>query len=183
MLWTYSKVILEHFLNFGCSLNCNACFTWCNVGFAWHSIITQVGKLLKHVIFLFFQSICTHYMYVSICFESDKFSFFLSLTSFAYVNFFFRKKWWAVLVMFTWIDWILTWKFNQSSVLMQNNDNFKQLLFSKKHSCIWHRSVVVYFCKPISRHPRDVISCREWEAARIFTQELYLHFSRWSLGV
>ena len=26
MLWTYSKVILEHFLNFGCSLNCNACF-------------------------------------------------------------------------------------------------------------------------------------------------------------
>ena len=34
--------------------------------------------------------------------------------------------------MFTWIDWNLTWKFNQSSVLMQNNDNFKQLLFCKK---------------------------------------------------
>ena len=43
-----------------------------------------------------------------------------------------RKKWWAVLVMFSWIDWNLTWKFNQSSVLMQNNDNFKQLLFCKK---------------------------------------------------
>ena len=29
--------------------------------------------------------------------------------------------------------------------------------------------------------PKDVISCREREAALIFTQELYLHFSRWSL--
>ena len=34
--------------------------------------------------------------------------------------------------MFTWIDWNLTWKFNQSSVLMQNSDNFKPLLFCKK---------------------------------------------------
>ena len=75
-------------------------------------------------------------MYVNICFEFDKFSFF-SLTSFAYVK---KKKgrkkekekWWAVLVMFTWIDWNLTWEFNDSSVLMQNNDNFKQLLFCKK---------------------------------------------------
>ena len=45
-------------------------------------------------------------------------------------------------IMFTWIDWNLTWKFNQSSVLMQNNDNFKQLLLCKKTSCILHRSVV-----------------------------------------
>ena len=30
------------------------------------------------------------------------------------------------------INWNLIWKFNQSSVLMQNNDNFKQLLFWKK---------------------------------------------------
>ena len=30
------------------------------------------------------------------------------------------------------IHWNLIWKFNQSSVLMQNNDNFKQLLFCKK---------------------------------------------------
>ena len=36
----------------------------------------------------FFQSICTHYMYVSICFEFDKVVFF-SLTSFAYVK---KKK-------------------------------------------------------------------------------------------
>ena len=43
-----------------------------------------------------------------------------------------KKNWWAVLVMFTWIDWNLTWKFNQSSVLMQNSDNFKQFLFCKK---------------------------------------------------
>ena len=77
-------------------------------------------------------------MYVSICFEFDK-VFFFSLTSFAYVKKKKRKekkrekkKWWAVLVMFTWIDWNLTWKFNQSSVLMQNNDNFKQLLLCKK---------------------------------------------------
>ena len=32
---------------------------------------------------IFFQSICTRYMYVSICFEFDKVVFF-SLTSFAY---------------------------------------------------------------------------------------------------
>ena len=85
-------------------------------------------------------------MYVSICFEFDKFFFFFSLTSFAYVKKekkeSKKKKGWAVLVMFTWIDWNLTWKFNQSSVLMQNNDNFKQLLFCKNPSCIWHRSVV-----------------------------------------
>ena len=36
----------------------------------------------------FFQSICTHYMYVSICFEFDK-VVFCSLTSFAYVK---KKK-------------------------------------------------------------------------------------------
>ena len=71
-------------------------------------------------------------MYVSICFEFDKNK--LSLTSFAYVK---KKKggekkWWAVLVMFTWTDWNLTWKFNQSSVFMQNNDNSKQLWFCKK---------------------------------------------------
>ena len=42
-----------------------------------------------------------------------------------------KMKWWTVLVTFTWIDWNLTWKFNQSSVLMQNSDNFKQLLFCK----------------------------------------------------
>ena len=80
--------------------------------------------------FLFFSEYL--YMYVSICFEFDQF-FFFSLTSFAYVKKKKRKKkWWAVLVMFTWIDWNLTWKFNQSPVLMQNNDNFKQLLFCKK---------------------------------------------------
>ena len=39
------------------------------------------------------------------------------------------------------------------------------------------------FCKPISRHPRDVICCREQEAALIFTQELNLHFSGQSLVV
>ena len=86
--------------------------------------------------FFFLQNICTHYMYVSICFEFDKFFvFFFSLTSFAYVKKKKReekKKWWAVLVMFTWTDWNLTWTFNQLSVLMQNNDNFKQLLFCKK---------------------------------------------------
>ena len=88
-------------------------------------------------------------MYLSICFEFDK-VFFFSLVYFFFFFFFFfflvwqvllmwrrkkgrkKKKWWAVLVMFTWIDWNLTWKFNQSSVLMQNNDNFKQLLFSKQ---------------------------------------------------
>ena len=47
-----------------------------------------------------------------------------------------RKKKWCtsneVLVMLTWIDWNLPGKFNQSSVLIQNNDNFKQLLFCKK---------------------------------------------------
>ena len=40
----------------------------------------------------FFMSICTHYMYVSICFEFDKlllFCFVLSLMSFAYVK---KKK-------------------------------------------------------------------------------------------
>ena len=100
--------------------------------------------------------------------------FFFSLTSFAYVKKKKKrkkkkgkkkKKWWAVLllVMFTWIDWNLTWKFNQSSVLMQNNDNFKQTYSAKNPAA------------------RDVISCREWEAAMIFTQELYLHFSRWNL--
>ena len=40
-----------------------------------------------------------------------------------------EEKWWVVLVVFIWTDWNLTWNFNQSSVLMQNNDNFKQLLF------------------------------------------------------
>ena len=73
-------------------------------------------------------------MYVSICFAFDKF-FFLVLTSFAYVKKKKKgkkKKWWAILVMFTWIDWYLTWKFNLSSVLMQNSDNFKQLLFCQK---------------------------------------------------
>ena len=29
------------------------------------------------------------------------------------------------------IEWNLIWKFNQSFVLMKNNDNFKQLLFCK----------------------------------------------------
>ena len=54
-----------------------------------------------------------------------------------------KKRWWVVLVMFTWIDWNLTWKLNQSSVFMQNNGNFKQLLFCKrKPSCIPHWSVV-----------------------------------------
>ena len=121
MLWTYSKVILEHFLNFRCSLNCTACFTW-------HSIITQVGNCYKHVENLFFQSICTYYLYVSICFEFDKVFFLVWQVLLMWR----RKKeekrqekrkrkekWWAVLVMFTWIDWNLTWKFNQSSVLMQ----------------------------------------------------------------
>ena len=40
----------------------------------------------------FFQSICTHYMYVSICFEFDKVFLNLSLTSFAYVKKKKRKK-------------------------------------------------------------------------------------------
>ena len=79
-------------------------------------------------------------MCVSICFEFDKFFFvFFCFVFFGQVLLIWRrkkggkkKKWWAVLVMFTWIDWNLTWKFNQSSVLMQNNDNFKQLLFCKK---------------------------------------------------
>ena len=81
----------------------------------------------------FFQSICTHYMYVSIYFEFDKVLgfFVLSLTSFAYVKKKKKKKS-DELVMFTWIDWNLTWKFNKSSVLLQNNDNFKQLLHKKK---------------------------------------------------
>ena len=39
-----------------------------------------------------------------------------------------RKKEVMSSTKFTWIYW----KFNQSSVLMQNNDNFKQLLFCKK---------------------------------------------------
>ena len=49
-------------------------------------------KLLKacRKCVFFLQSICTHYMYVSICFEFDKFCFVLfSLTSFAYVK---KKK-------------------------------------------------------------------------------------------
>ena len=82
-------------------------------------------------------------MYVSICFEFDKVFIFLSLTSFAYHPYVKKKKGGKKEVMFTWINWNLAWKFNKSSVLMQNNDNFKQLLFCKKNSCIWHRSVVV----------------------------------------
>ena len=66
-----------------------------------------------------------------------------------------------------------------------NNDNFKQLLFCKTPQL--HSTPVcsgsALFCNLISRHPRDVISCREREAALIFTQKLYLHFSRWSLVV
>ena len=45
-------------------------------------------------------------------------------------------------------------------------------------SCFCHQTTTAQFCKPISRHPRGVISCREQEAALIFMQELYLHFSR-----
>ena len=48
-----------------------------------------------------------------------------------------------------------------------NNDNFKQLLFCKTPQL--HSTPVcsgsALFCKPISRHPRDVISCREQEAS------------------
>ena len=71
-------------------------------------------------------------MYVSICFEFDK--VFVLFDKFCLrEEEKKKKKWSAVLVMFTWIDWNLTWKFNQSSVLIQNNDNFKELLFCKKH--------------------------------------------------
>ena len=35
------------------------------------------------------------------------------------------------------IEWNLIWKFNQSSVHMQNNDNFKQLLFCKKTTAVF----------------------------------------------
>ena len=47
-------------------------------------------KLLKACRIFFFRSICTQYMYVSICFEFDNwcfgFFFFFSLISFAYVK-------------------------------------------------------------------------------------------------
>ena len=83
-------------------------------------------------------------MYVSICFEFDNNNkIFLSLTNFAYVK---KKKKKEVMSSTTsnvYMNWLkFNMKFNQSSVLMQNNDNFKQLLFCKKPSSIQHWSVV-----------------------------------------
>ena len=154
MLWTYSKVILEHFLNFGCSLNCNACFAWhvnCNACFAWHSIITQVWKLLKacrKCIFseyLYTLHVCKHLFWVwQVVFWVWQ---ILLMWRRKKGN---KKKWWAILVMFTWIDWNLTWKFNQSSVFMQNNDNLSSFYSAKKPT--QHRSVVGWLSS-VSRSP------------------------------
>ena len=118
--------------------------------------------------------------------------FFFSLTSLAYVNLVKKKKkkkrkrkkkWWAVLVMFTWIYWNLTWKCNQSSVLMQNNDNFKQLLFCKTPQLHLTPVCSGLVLQADQQAPKG---CHQLQGTRncfIFTQELYLHFSRWSLVV
>ena len=77
-------------------------------------------------------------MYVSICFEFDN-NNKIDFDKFCLCKK--EKKKRSVYI----IDWNLIWQFNQSSILMQNNDNFKQLLFCKKEeekSCIWHQYVV-----------------------------------------
>ena len=147
MLWTYSKAILEHFLNFRCSLNCNTCFMWhlFHVAFNNHS----GWKLLKactDVEDVFLQSICTYYMYVSICFEFDKKK--LSLTSFAYVK---KKKKKGKKVISSTSNIYMNWlKLNMkiesimfSCKAMTTSGSFyfvkKQ---TNKNSCIPHQSVV-----------------------------------------
>ena len=75
--------------------------------------------------YLYTLHVCKHLFWV--------WQVFLSLTNFAYA----KKEGGKKEVMSSTsnvyiIDENLIWKFNQSSVLLQNNDNFKQLLFCKK---------------------------------------------------